>query len=55
MTSGLKGIIGGVGPRASLAFMQSVYSEWEGQVEQLTPRLILYSDPLLIDRTLAYQ
>lgn len=45
------GIIGGIGPRASAAFVSGIYEHAESAVEQAMPRLILWSDPSFPDRT----
>jgi aspartate racemase len=47
----LIGVLGGAGPVASAAFVSTIYERWSGQREQEAPRLILYSDPAIPDRT----
>jgi aspartate racemase len=47
----LFGILGGLGPLASAAFLNTVYRSWRGGPEQTAPRVILYSDPAFPDRT----
>jgi aspartate racemase len=46
-------VIGGLGPLASAAFVNSVYERARGRSEQEMPRLLLWSDPLFPDRTRA--
>lgn len=45
------GVIGGMGPLASAAFVRSLYALYQGQVEQALPAVRLYSDPSMGDRT----
>jgi aspartate racemase len=47
------GILGGLGPRASAAFLQSVYRRVAHRPEQDQPRVVLWSDPTVPDRTAA--
>lgn len=49
--SGLLGIVGGLGPLASAAFVKTIYDQRRGCVEQDQPRLVLWSDPSVPDRT----
>jgi aspartate racemase len=48
---GTIGVLGGMGPLASAAFVRSIYSMYRGQKEQATPVVLLYSDPRVPDRT----
>ncbi len=50
----LIGIIGGMGPLASTAFVSTIYDLTTGRLEQHAGRLILYSDPAIPDRTEAF-
>lgn len=45
------GILGGLGPRASAEFLQTIYEHSLGEREQDSPRVLLYSDPSFPDRT----
>ena len=46
------GILGGMGPLASAEFLKTIYeSNIVGQREQKSPKVIVYSDPTLPDRT----
>jgi aspartate racemase len=47
------GILGGLGPRASAAFLQSVYRRVAHRPEQDQPRVVLWSDPTVPDRSAA--
>jgi aspartate racemase len=47
------GIVGGMGPAASAAFVQTVYDACAGRPEQEMPVLLLASDPTFPDRTTA--
>ncbi|HYW12679.1 MAG TPA: aspartate/glutamate racemase family protein [Longimicrobium sp.] len=47
------GILGGMGPVASAAFVRSLYREAAFRREQAAPACILLSDPLIPDRTQA--
>ncbi|WP_051898653.1 aspartate/glutamate racemase family protein [Sciscionella sediminilitoris] len=47
------GVVGGMGPKASAEFVQTVYRFSEAVPEQQMPRLLLHSDPLIADRTAA--
>jgi aspartate racemase len=50
----LIGIVGGMGPLASTAFLSTLYDFTLGGVEQEAGRFILYSDPLVPDRSEAF-
>lgn len=50
----LLGIVGGLGPRASAAFVSTIYDLQTSETEQHYPRLLLYSDPTFADRTSAF-
>jgi len=45
------GILGGLGPRASAEFLNTIYEHSFGEREQDSPRVVLYSDPTFPDRT----
>src|SRR5215216_2892794 len=45
------GVLGGMGPLASAEFVKTIYDYSLGEHEQLSPAVILYSDPSLPDRT----
>jgi aspartate racemase len=47
------GILGGMGPLASTAFLRTIYGFHLAEPEQGSPRCILYSDPTFPDRTAA--
>lgn len=47
----LLGILGGLGPRASAEFLNTIYEHSLGEREQDSPRVLLYSDPSFPDRT----
>jgi len=47
----LLGILGGLGPLASAAFLQTIYRHRTNECEQDAPRCILLSDPTFPDRT----
>lgn len=47
------GILGGMGPLASTAFLRTIYEFHLAEPEQGSPRCILYSDPTFPDRTAA--
>lgn len=49
----LLGIVGGMGPRASAAFISTIYDVREGECEQEYPRVVMLSDPAIPDRTQA--
>lgn len=51
------GILGGMGPLASTEFLNSIYQHCVGRLtqEQDYPRVILFSDPTIPDRTSALQ
>ena len=49
------GILGGLGPFASAAFLNTIYELNCGVTEQEMPRCILYSDPTIPDRTEAIE
>lgn len=48
---GLIGIVGGMGPLASTAFLSTIYEMTGEHVEQCAGRLVLYSDPSIPGRT----
>lgn len=48
------GIVGGMGPLASAEFVRTVYEYGLGEREQLSPAVLLYSDPTFPDRTDAF-
>lgn len=48
------GIVGGMGPRASTAFLSTLYDFTLDGVEQNAGRFILFSDPTIPDRTEAF-
>src|SRR5262249_52464878 len=50
-TRHLWGIVGGLGPLASAAFMQTIYERGTHDREQDRPRIMLLSDPAFPDRT----
>ncbi len=45
------GVLGGMGPLASAAFVRTIYSMYRGRIEQEAPLVILYSNPKIGDRT----
>ncbi|MER6391871.1 aspartate/glutamate racemase family protein [Streptomyces sp. NPDC059382] len=47
----LVGVVGGMGPLASTELLRTVYRSCAGQAEQDTPRILLWSDPAVVDRT----
>lgn len=47
----LVGIVGGMGPLASTELLRTVYQCGDGRSEQETPRVLLWSDPAVVDRT----
>lgn len=49
----LLGIVGGMGPRASAAFISTIYDVRDGEREQEYPRVVMLSDPTIPDRTQA--
>lgn len=51
----LVGIVGGMGPLASSELVRTVYSACLDRPEQETPRVLLWSDPLIVDRTAAIE
>lgn len=50
----LIGIVGGMGPLASTAFLSTIYEMTSEHGEQCAGRLVLYSDPTIPDRTEAF-
>jgi aspartate racemase len=48
---GILGVLGGMGPLASAEFMKTIYELSLGTKEQLSPRVLMYSDPTMPDRT----
>jgi aspartate racemase len=51
----LIGVVGGMGPLASARLLQTVYSLGAATAEQQAPRILLWSDPLVVDRTEAVE
>jgi aspartate racemase len=51
MTREVWGILGGVGPLASAAFLATIYEQCPAAVEQELPTVLLLSDPTIPDRT----
>jgi aspartate racemase len=49
----LVGIVGGMGPLASAELLRTIYHPWRWAFEQDSPRLLLWSDPMVVDRTAA--
>ncbi|MFF7404635.1 aspartate/glutamate racemase family protein [Streptomyces murinus] len=47
----LVGVVGGMGPLASTELLRSVYLPADGRPEQQAPRVLLWSDPAVVDRT----
>ena len=47
----LLGIVGGIGPLASAEFLKTIYEFSQGEPEQASPRVVMYSDPTFPDRT----
>ncbi|WP_250399333.1 aspartate/glutamate racemase family protein [Streptomyces cellostaticus] len=47
----LVGVVGGMGPLASTELLRSVYLPADGRPEQESPRVLLWSDPAVVDRT----
>jgi aspartate racemase len=47
----LLGVVGGVGPLASAEFLKTIYERNLDGCEQMSPRVLLYSDPTFPDRT----
>jgi aspartate racemase len=45
------GVVGGMGPRVSAEFLKTIYDAGAWAVEQDAPRVIVYSDPTVPDRT----
>ncbi len=54
MANSILGILGGLGPLASMEFLHTIYDQAMVQCEQYMPRIILYSDPTFPDRTEAF-
>jgi aspartate racemase len=48
------GVLGGMGPLASTAFVQTIYNLHRGQLEQSAPYVVLISNPAIEDRTAAF-
>jgi aspartate racemase len=46
------GVLGGLGPLASVEFLRTVYEQSAGRSEQEMPHVVLVSDPTTPDRTL---
>jgi aspartate racemase len=51
----LIGVVGGMGPLASARLLQTVYTLGAAADEQQAPRILLWSDPLVVDRTEAIE
>ncbi|MFC8719892.1 aspartate/glutamate racemase family protein [Kitasatospora sp. NPDC057198] len=51
----LIGIVGGMGPLASAELIKTIYVESEQELEQRLPRVLLWSDPAVVDRTEAIE
>ncbi|WP_078901258.1 aspartate/glutamate racemase family protein [Actinacidiphila yeochonensis] len=47
----LVGVVGGMGPLASTELLRTVYRPDDGRPEQESPRVLLWSDPAVVDRT----
>lgn len=47
----LVGVVGGMGPLASTELLRTVYAQGSWAVEQEAPRILLWSDPAVVDRT----
>jgi aspartate racemase len=47
----LVGVVGGMGPLASTELLRTVYLDGDWAVEQEAPRVLLWSDPAVVDRT----
>jgi aspartate racemase len=45
------GVVGGLGPRASNSFVGTIYELCADRIEQEQPRILLWSDPSVPDRT----
>jgi aspartate racemase len=45
------GIVGGMGPLSSAEFLKAIYENCVCEREQETPKVIMYSDPTIPDRT----
>jgi aspartate racemase len=45
------GVLGGLGPRASAEFLKTIYEYSPHEREQHAPKVVLYSDPSIPDRT----
>ena len=45
------GIVGGIGPLASAEFLKAIYESSVREREQEAPKVIMYSDPTIPDRT----
>jgi aspartate racemase len=50
-TRSIVGVLGGMGPLASAEFLSTIYEYSLGDREQLSPRVLLLSDPSFPDRT----
>lgn len=50
-TSGVLGVLGGLGPLASAKFLESIYLRASFENEARAPRVLLVSDPAFPDRT----
>jgi aspartate racemase len=48
------GVLGGMGPLASTAFLQTIYNLNKGATEQATPHVVMISNPSVEDRTSAF-
>ncbi|MEK6283060.1 MAG: amino acid racemase [Acidobacteriota bacterium] len=47
----LLGIVGGIGPLASAEFLKTIYERSQGESEQASAKVVMYSDPTFPDRT----
>jgi len=52
--AGVYGVVGGMGPLASVEFVRTIYEFGLHEREQNSPTVILYSDPSFPDRTTAF-
>ncbi|MEU3624235.1 hypothetical protein BS329_35305 [Amycolatopsis coloradensis] len=51
----LTGIVGGMGPLASAELLRTIYRQDPPRREQAAPRVLLWSDPAVVDRTEAIE
>src|SRR5579859_620626 len=54
ISNGTLGVLGGMGPMASAAFIQTIYGMYRGEREQGSPKVLLNSNPQVQDRTAAF-